>query len=92
VVQLNEQLDQVRNQMNETAEHMPMLKSMAEFVNSIMVKQTKAEVTITAKMAGKGSMGMMFAPMMMVGVRSAPQPMVDEPTMIKEAPDQPGAR
>lgn len=80
VVKLNEHLGEAREEMTRTMERMPMLEPMAKFLNSITVEQAKTDVTVTAKLPGQGSAGMLLAPMMMFGMnaRSAPNGPVAE--------------
>ena len=92
VAQLHDELAKAGKQMDETTAQMPMLKPMAEFVKSIQVKQSAANVTITAKLTGKGSMGMLMAPMMMFNLRASPAPPMAEDGAVEVQPARPEGR
>jgi len=83
IAQFNAELANVRRHMEEGVAQMPMLKPMAELVKSIQVKQAGGNVTITAKMPGESSAGMMLAPMMLFGMRAVPSA---PPAMVEEGP------
>ena len=73
-----------RRETARTAERMPMIKPMADFIASIKAKADGTKVTVTASMKGSSALMGMFMPMMMLtGSRAVDGP-VDHGPVEKE--------
>ena len=87
-------LAKARKELAREAQRMPAIKPIADFIQSIQIKQTPQEVTATAQLKGDSPTGLMLMPWLMfaVGTRAmvadeaAAQPVPVAPVRARAVP------